>query len=794
MASSATRSNASARAQNPRLTGSRTGRTITEPANYSRATREPDDLENDDDPVAEAWAWLSTRSDGEGRLRLLNTLEPDDSTHVKSLKEDRDIDLAAGTVDRYVAELEDQGLIHVDRVSGRYSRVTLTEMGAAVGEFLTPTAEIRDPAQSRLMSGLTATPQRFASAVYAPNRHEGGQEAPNRTAEGWLADTGDPYEQGFTQWLGKAHHRNSSKQPFQLTKRQLGADRGGVTLVDEPIRDWTNPDQAPDGDGRVTYLGTMEDEIVVVTQYGGALATLGRLGVALLSDRAIGKILDSDAVGEQFEQVDDVLREEFKNDFLDLWLRGRQVGWFSEDEAAHWGNWRERIGEVRSGLLATLGRHHDLDAGLRSKLFKDLQGFLASATQILDAAGYDVHLQVRLPRCGELVKNEEGLEEFLNFFKHTVPKHAGYKDENGFHSFHRMAIEDRPQKLRSRLSYDIDDGDPTADLTATWSVVGPNVSLLQDDIQAAIESATHRVRDPIQDGVEAAAVLEVPVRIGGTRAHLRSLIREWSERKGFDRASRDDLNRLAGLVEAALASRSRNPSPMDVVEALVQLEQREGRERLTPGSMARILAKLPAERLFPGLPPSARRMAKAVLESPGELTRQDLIELTSENSVDRHWRKLTATELVERDEDGRFRLWLEPWWAPTSERDPVAEGFGESLVGDSMRWQAVLYEATMALRPDVCDGTLFAPPWDIGDVVGAAPEVEWLLPILEALFDLDYRERDYDRGRASFDSDRSGVVARVGRPPRELAEGQQSIPTAGYQEVQTAGGVRVRCR
>lgn len=645
---------------------------LTEGRYRSRRLRPAGDDSDASVDAEEAWEIVVDYRQQQGLLCTLANLDPDDERSVRALKRDRAIDYADGSIDRYVSELEASGLVTLDR-SHASNRVALTPLGEAAQQFVDRMGNLTRPVsqdQSQLLGASYGHPS--ASHKYSVSPQEtGGDRRP--PAERWMAETGDPQEDGYVQFLGDSSGTRDIEPPV-LHRRLLAAERvSGVNLADADLIDWTDDDQAPDGDGRVTYASIFDDHALLVTQWGGPAQTLARLCAGLLGNRMLSKALNIDAVGRQFERLYDGV-DSFDNDLEDVLQRAQQIGWLSDDQLAHYDNWRDRIGGVRSLLLKKVGDIDALGAEARQQLFKDLQGLLCSATHLYHAAGIDITTNIRMPRVKELKENDEAYQHFLDFIRFTVPKQAGYEDENGFHSIHRMLIEDRSEKLRARAAYDVDESDPTADMTMSWVISGPGVTSLQEDVQGAIAAESARLRERIEDGTEEAALLHIPVEEANSHAHIRGMIREFADRKDFTDAHRDDLDRLARCLEAALATDDRGPDPFLVADALASLESRDKPwDTLDSWAMQNALASLPSETIFPTLKPSARRMLSALFASDEPLDRRDLIEITSESSYRRHHKQLRAFFLVEETEDG-FVAHLEPWWSSTNdERFPYHE-------------------------------------------------------------------------------------------------------------------------
>jgi len=642
---------------------------LTDAGQTSRRSPEATASSTSADEAEEAWAFVEDNRTQTGLLTLLAQLDADSERSVRALKRDTQIDYADASIDRYVADLEAAGLVAIDR-SHASNRLSLTALGIAAQNYVTPTGDVVHRYQSRLVGASYGHPSASHKYSVAPQGTGGDHHPP---AERWLADTGDPAEDGYVQFLGDSTGPREIEPPV-FHRRMLAGERvSGVNFADADLIDWTNERQAPTGDGRVTYASIFDDHALLITQWGGPAQTMARLCAGLLGNRMLSKALSVDAVGTQFEQTHGGVKA-FENDLHDVLVRAQQIGWLSEDELEHYDNWRDRIGAVRSNILSKIGELDELDSGLRRELFRDLQGLLTSATHLYYAAGIDVTINLRLPRTTELLANDEALQHFLDFMRFTVTKQAGYEDENGFHSWYRMCIEDRKEKLKARAAYDVDEADSTADLTASWIISGPGATALKDHVQEAIGEESSRLRERVDEGVEDAATLDIPMVEANSHGHIRGLVREIADRKGFYETNRRDLDRLTRCLEAALATNDRGPDPFLVADALAALESRDtARDRLDTLSVQNALATLPSEAVFPTLPPAARRMLSALFASDEPLDRQALIEVTSESSYDRHWKTLRAFFLVEETDDG-FVAQLEPWWASTNEeRKPFHE-------------------------------------------------------------------------------------------------------------------------
>ena len=134
----------------------------------------------------DAWTAIQDLESHPTKRRLLGCLA---DSPAQSYADLTDLDIADGTVSRYVCDLETRGLVAVDR-RGTHHTVQLTSLGqTAVERCLTDSFELRHPNQRHLGEHLTGTPQQSTSTV-SPCR--AGGETP--TPDEWVAATGDPDE------------------------------------------------------------------------------------------------------------------------------------------------------------------------------------------------------------------------------------------------------------------------------------------------------------------------------------------------------------------------------------------------------------------------------------------------------------------------------------------------------------------------------------------------------------------------------------------------------------------------
>ena len=730
------------------------------------------------------WEVLQELPEDSGRLRLLGNLPVDGSREVRDLKQDDEIGVSPGTVGRYVLDLEELGLVSIDR-SGRYNSAALTPLGQlAVEEFLTADYRTVHPSQSTLETALTPTPQSDAGTVYRAQARTGGGEGtpPTATAEEWLATTGSPADgDSHVQWLGGP---SGILDAWGMHQRYAAGRRyRGVNLVDDRL--------AKFDDGRISYLSCFDDDLLVMSQWGGPLPTLGRIAGALLSDKALSKILTPSALGNEFEAIDDAVVDKFDEKAGDIIRWGHQIGWFSKDEEQY-DNWRDRIGTVRSLCLKKVGElTNSDDVEARKELFRDLQGLIALATQLYYAIDVDVTINIRMPDTGMLIRDDKRLDDFLDFARYTVPKQSVY----GIHSGYRMLLEDREEKLKMRLPYDVDNADPAMHLTASWVFSGPKMTDLKPQIEQAIEREASEIREAIANGTEAAAVMEVPVQISNTYTATRELVEEFATAKGYEVSHRgdihernDDLDRLVRLFLRVLGTKDRphRACPTDVAEAMLHIARStQSFDFISVSDISYGLSQLPVDRLLPELPPTATKLLKTLLGADEPMGRSEIIETAgiSGSSYDRYINELAAWDIIEPTESEGRRRWeghLEPWWSPQSHREePFADpdpdtGIVDAEfardVGSRVMCHYITHYDLPELEAVYMSGLApISPDDDIRELFGSHRRLSrWWAFLWGAYADRD-EIVNAEAGTAS------STAVRIGQLPGSVADSQQSL-------------------
>ncbi|MFC6723621.1 hypothetical protein ACFQE1_04300, partial [Halobium palmae] len=627
---------------------------LTESGDATRHSRSAEERDGWD-----AWDVLGGWSPQGGRVRLLANIPAGEGRAVSALKDDLEVDLSAGSVDRYLREFEaEHEFVDVDR-RRTSNRVSLNAYGQAAQALISPDYRAQHPAQMELSDDLTRPSHQHPQVQC--NSQDGSRGGCPRapTAEEWVAATGTPSgSAGYVRWLN-----GEAVDAYRLHRRyQAGKRVDGVTCVDAPIEEFD--------DGRVAYVSAFEDDLQVLAQWGGPAATLVRVAHALSSEPIWGKVLTREVVGDNLEEIHEAIAEP---QLLATLQAGDQLGWLSRDEMEYYA-FRDRLHGVAKSLLGDLGRLPDLDPEQRGAVFRRAHGLLATMTKLLDAVGLDVTIHVRTPDTTRLRSDEKRYAGFLEFFRRTVPKQTAY----GVHSAYRQRIETREEKLKARLPIELDPEDHTADMTASWVVAGPNADTFVDDISASIGELEER--EAVRTGAEEAPRIEIPVVAGGTYAAIKRIVDDVAREKGWI-PDAEQLDRLTRILMGVTGTGKWRASPFDAADVMHALGRSNG-SRLDASDLAYGISQLPHDRIFPDLAPTAQKMVKALLAAEEPLTPSELQAEAgvSEGSYKRHAPTLETVGVIERSE-GQWQAFIEPWWAPDSPRSrPIGESIPEQGV------------------------------------------------------------------------------------------------------------------
>lgn len=757
---------------------------VTETLDAARTGEGPDDeTPSMSDRAREALQQIDPWKNGYGRI-LLN-LDDDHERYQKSLSDDLDVDLGMSAVSQYLPVLEAAGLLVKDR-SGRRNTVRLTSLGDVARTHVDPSdGTLLPPDQATLGVDFIATPHAGVGAVCGAQQGRGeGTGDRRRSVEGWLrsaAEVDGPHD--YVQWLWGPSAR---RDKYVAHKRYTAAAHGTLSCVDHrSIVEFDDP--------RVAFLSAIEDEVLVLVQYGGPMATLARIANALLSSKAFSKLLSEEAMGDAFQELEDgagqKLVEEFDASLQKILTKGQQIGWFSEDEH-QWDSFRDRISGVRALCLKKLGELHDSDDfDARGELIDDLHGLIASATQLYRATGLDLVINVRCPDTANIIKDDRRRRDFLDFFKFTIPKNAAYRSETGVHSHYRQTHEQRIEKRKSRLPPDVTEG-AASEPTAQWVLTGRAATDLREDLEDAIEE---EIADQVEEGVEAAPYFDVEVTNGNAYSAMKAVVREFASLKNKSVADASaaqqlryatDVDRLTRLAIAATGAGDRptQGNPMALAEGMVLLERASsGQNWLTVGDLEYAFSCMSPEEFLPGVAPSTSAFVQAMLDSDDTMTRSEVLEETGystsswERSLANDIPGLAALGIVQESSEGGTparTATLEPWWTSSTDCSEPRLSDERTAVDPGATETDVVFELACALGVDLPYEVLAMPP----DLATAYrdPELEgWRAWIWAAVASGD----EYETGPPDTPSTRASATVRLGIAPSTvvLDESQTTI-------------------
>ncbi|MFC7177860.1 hypothetical protein [Halosegnis marinus] len=488
------------------------------------------------------------------------------------------------------------------------------------------------------------------------------------SVEAHLASMGDPDETDrWTQWLTGPSTAVDGHVVHRRTTAPLatGAD---VALAPGPTLNWHEEDG---GDARVGYISQAhDDELLVMVQYAlDPLATLGRIAASVCSPRVFARCLDDEQVGEAFEALFADFERELAELSLDteptttdMLVDGLQAGWVSPTErdrdalADRWLGVRAHLLERVGQLTGPPGHRGDPDA--RGRVFAALHGLTASMTSLLYAAGYTPVINVRVPQTATLQEDRHYRRAFLDFCRYTIPKHAVYESETGWHSWFRQvadpdAVGWDTDKLSARLPPGLDPDSPMANPTTKWVLSGPGIDTFQDGIRRAIGAEQRRLRTRA-DGEGAPPALDIAIADASHPDALDAIIETLAEAKGFRVPEtpsqapapiaqlRRRLTRVLGCDDRA------GCPPQHVADALLRLRAPAQPRPLRAGDIDATLARLPAACVVPDAPDTSGRILQCMLASDGPCGRKQALERLGihPNTWDRRLRGLRERGLV----------------------------------------------------------------------------------------------------------------------------------------------------
>lgn len=659
--------------------------------------------------TAREWASQATGDTGPAQLVAALAAAPANRLSLSSLAEAPSVTVADASLYVYARRLAAAGLVEYHRHTSQTtpSELSLTDAGVAASEYVSPGGEtVRDPGQQQLGSQCTDTHNDSPSTVGLRRSGEGVVDGP--AVEAVLARTGDPDETGeWTQWLGGEPPATTATALHRRTTAPLTGDTD-IAVVDSPVTNWQ---QASDGDGRVGYVSqAVDDELLVMVQYAlDPLATLGRIAASVCSPRVMARCLDASHVGTDFGELFGSFDTSLDERTLDVSARqmlvnGLQVGWTGEEPTPREGTF-DRWQTLRARVLDDVGRltgpHGQRgDPEERADCFRRLHGLITSMTSLLYAAGYEPLINVRVPQTATIRDDQYYRRDFLAFWQHTIPKHAVYESETGWHSWLRQVADPEAfdwgiEKLRRRLPPGIA-AHTAAELTTQWVVSGPDISELQAPIGRAIRREHRRLRTNAA-GDPVSPPLELTMADAAASSRLTRQLAAGARARGYRVGEREAgtsaatppkrCRRLLDRCRRVCAPADGRLDPHLLADIVTRLPKPDGEAPLRPRDIDRALARLPASRVCPDMPASAGRILQTLLVT-AEAGRQDLLARLDmhPNTWNRQVAALREHGYVRPVESGGYqtyepRLAVEPEEIRGSEPKPESTAGVDTLEG-----------------------------------------------------------------------------------------------------------------
>lgn len=471
---------------------------------------------------------------------------------------------------------------------------------------------------------------------------------------------------------------------------------------------------------------SVRDELVVSAEFVNVLPWRVTLARLLTDWRVWEHVLDEDrledAVGDLVQEHKDVLRAM------------RCLGYLPDSiESAE--GYRDALQDARERLLElTQDLHHeeyDLpEEEFRGVICREALGLAGTAMHLLDLAGVDVVIEVRLPtytRDFDTDRRETLLE--------TLTTEATVFSKYGHHVARRHLYEHREAKREQVFNPTVDAENPFGDLIPSYSIVGVFGSK-QEPFAAALEDALAAPGDLHDDAPEFAVPVTVTTDTEHNREQTAGAARRVLEAKHLELA-RETLSVLTAFAT----------TPYDVADALSELSAEEAERDLRVDEVRFALAHLDTGRLLPDAPPTVQAVLSALFGADAPLSRKELADRAgvTTRSVRSHLDVLFGMGIIEEIPEG-IRLTLSFHTDEECYVDALP-----TLVTDDLRFaRDAVYETLEQLGVD--DPAV----WDVWIVESSeVPDVDrlveqfdwvgWSLPFLRALADQPKRSEEHTR-------------------------------------------------
>jgi len=622
-----------------------------------------------------------------GPVQLLRALadEPTETVPQASLPEMLRRD--SSTVSQYLSTLKKLGLVDCYS-AGAGNHISLRDSGSEVLDRLD--AEIGR--QSKLDSLFDATGKsRKRPCNPAPEREGEGPpgQHPPAAADTAAASADDsataPYR---TRFLDRTTHDATASL----------ATSGAITVSRGDVAD-SRSTPTEDLHVRGVSYDANRDEAIVAVRGTTPLQYITSIALSLASPRLFDNALPLDRLDE-IDLSPFILRS------------ARCIGCLSSDAENdpqvlrdNFIEWGQELAEMTTDL-----RNDECDdrGQLRSEIMRSAHGLAGSIAHLLDVAGVDLIRELRIPSP----VNDSDIDDIME----TVSVAATIQSTYGHYATYRQLFEDRPAKLETALSPQVDAADPYGTYIGSLVVRSPSPDRV-------LEPLADHLADPLpvrEDRPEIA--VEVPLR-EADRSDYVGVLNRVGERKN-----------LTATPEAVTLCQTLVSNPWALSTALNRLGEESQQRPIRLDEVRVALAHLDAEELLPDATPTVSKTVTALLRSAHPLSKTELAEragisprsLRSDGNLD----ALVALDLVRETEDENYRFTL-----PFATDDERGTQVCPDVVDDDHAVpRDVLYETVLSLVDDpgsrVADpddplGALFfGPGIDIEVLVAELPWIE----------------------------------------------------------------------
>jgi hypothetical protein len=355
---------------------------------------------------------------------------------------------------------------------------------------------------------------------------------------------------------------DSAMVGWNATAVASSAPENGIGFVDHPIESLPDPrsrdrlwryDSMGEGPGRLT-VGA---ECIGPMQYGVCLAfaltSPWTFEHALTADRLDGNTDDVDAmIGDLLQESPGVLRDMTCIGYLkDADATGEAyIGVLLEE--------REHLSD-----LLTRWDNNDYDCSddeFRGTVLRTAHGLAGTVAHLCALCGIELCRELRMPTFSRSIKSKSSLRSDI---AETVAKHVSIQSRYGLYAAHRQLCEQREDKRRGAGRPAVDASDPYGEFIGSLTIVGPGVTDLESDLNAALSGM-----DTHEDAPEFAVPVEIEDVTDSRSATAQALL--GMADRNEKTLSWESLQQYAGYLTDLLGS------PYDVAKALNRLDSDDG--------------------------------------------------------------------------------------------------------------------------------------------------------------------------------------------------------------------------